>query len=97
MKFRTQDDFSVQNPSRRGLVGGCVLTVGGVALLGTAGLAGSASASSKMAQSAVSYQQTPKGKSRCDACTQWQAPSSCKVVNGVISPTGWCTIFAPKA
>lgn len=56
-----------------------------------------AEASAKVAQRSVAYRGAPKGKARCANCTQWQAPSSCKVVSGVISPNGWCSIYVLKA
>ncbi|GAA0308621.1 hypothetical protein GCM10009087_18310 [Sphingomonas oligophenolica] len=52
-------------------------------------------ASGKVAKKAVQYQDSPKGKSRCDNCRQWQAPAACKLVDGPISPAGWCMIYAP--
>ena len=67
---------------------------GGGALL-TAGLVTPAAAANKMAQKAVGYQETPMGKARCDNCLQWQAPAACKLVEGAISPAGWCHIYAP--
>jgi hypothetical protein len=42
------------------------------------------------------YQPTPKGASRCDNCSQFLAPSACKVVAGKISPSGWCQLYAAK-
>jgi hypothetical protein len=48
-----------------------------------------------MAQSAVGYREKPQGNARCDACIQWQAPASCKIIAGVINPNGWCTLYAP--
>jgi hypothetical protein len=79
------------NISRRGLIGG-------VALISSAGLlAASATAAPIMrSQKVVSYQDTPKGRARCDNCAQWLPPSSCKTVSGVIKPSGWCTAYAPK-
>lgn len=68
--------------------------------LGTATLLGSSlawAANAKMSQDFAAYQTTPKGKARCDACTQWEAPHGCKVVAGVISPIGWCSLFAAKS
>lgn len=50
----------------------------------------------KLAQKAVAYQGTPKGKQRCDICMQWQPPAACKVVDGAISASGWCTVYAQK-
>jgi hypothetical protein len=55
-----------------------------------------ATAQAKVAQSSVSYQDKPKGTQRCDGCTLFQAPKSCKVVDGEISPQGWCSLFAAK-
>jgi hypothetical protein len=55
-----------------------------------------ATAQAKVAQSAVSYQDKPKGTQRCDGCSLFQAPKSCKVVEGDVSPQGWCSLFSPK-
>ena len=38
----------------------------------------------------------PKGQ-KCSACSLFQAPASCSVVKGTISPNGYCIAFAPKA
>lgn len=65
---------------------------------GAIGLAGVARAApSKLDQRSAAYQPTPKGKARCDNCTQWQVPDACKVVAGKISPAGWCVLYARKA
>jgi len=47
----------------------------------------------KMSQIAAAYQSTPKGLFSCAVCTLFIRPSSCKVVSGDISPTGWCKVF----
>jgi hypothetical protein len=39
---------------------------------------------------------TPQGCERCDNCSQFQAPSSCKVVEGDVSPAGWCKVYVKK-
>ena len=70
------------------LAGGGVLVAATVPSIAVAG--------SKIAKKAVKYQDTPKGAARCDNCRQWQAPAACKLVDGVISPSGWCSIYAPK-
>ena len=49
--------------------------------------------SGKMSQIAAAYQSTPKGLFSCAVCTFFIRPSSCKVVSGDISPTGWCKVF----
>ncbi|MGQ0620114.1 MAG: high-potential iron-sulfur protein [Panacagrimonas sp.] len=57
---------------------------------------GTASAQ-KMAPNLVMYQAQPKDGHQCDQCVQWVAPDGCKVVEGKISPKGWCAAFAPAA
>ena len=52
-----------------------------------------AAAQSKMTQQAAQYQDTPKGKQSCSNCSQFQSPKSCKLVEGDVSPQGWCMIF----
>ncbi|MBA7648397.1 hypothetical protein ES703_56183 [subsurface metagenome] len=32
---------------------------------------------------------------KCKKCLAWQPPSSCKWVEGKISPNGWCAIWIP--
>ena len=50
----------------------------------------------KAPQKAVKYQDTPKGEQRCDNCALFEPPSSCKTVDGTISPEGWCMVYAKK-
>jgi len=83
------------NLSRRRILGGAVLFGGGL-ILAVDAAAPSAQAASKISQSAANYQPTPRGSQRCNACSQWIAPTDCKVVVGPVSPTGWCSLFAPK-
>lgn len=80
--------------SRRELLGGLALAAGGAAVLGAVLAPGVAAA--KVSQKDVGYKPTPKGASRCDNCLQWQPPNACKVVSGVISPQGWCSIYVHK-
>lgn len=56
-----------------------------------------ANAQAKVPQKTVSYQGQPKGEQRCDACSNFQAPKGCKMVEGEISPQGWCSLFTKKA
>ncbi len=45
----------------------------------------------------VHYQWTPNTDgSHCSICSNFVAPSSCKVVAGVISGGGYCLVFAPQ-
>ena len=83
--------------SRRNLLRGAGVLAGGAVLAASGLLVESAvAAPSKMAQNAAGYQDKPMGKSQCDGCTLWQAPASCKTVEGPISPSGWCNLFSAK-
>jgi len=53
-------------------------------------------AEAKLAQAAVKYQTTPKDGHQCDGCIQFVAPNSCKLVEGDIAPTGWCSLWVKK-
>lgn len=51
----------------------------------------------KLAKSGVKYQSSPKGASKCGGCVNFIAASnSCKMVEGKISPDGWCMLWAKK-
>jgi anaerobic selenocysteine-containing dehydrogenase len=50
----------------------------------------------KMSPKAMSYRPTPNGSQRCDNCANFQPPSTCKVVDGAIAPTGWCILYRAK-
>jgi len=32
---------------------------------------------------------------KCKKCLWWQEPNGCKVVEGDISPQGWCAVWVP--
>jgi hypothetical protein len=63
----------------------------GAAIIGT-----TRPAYAKVPQKAVKYQDTPKGDQTCDNCALFEAPSSCKTVDGTVSPQGWCMVYAKK-
>jgi hypothetical protein len=69
------------------------------AALGAAGAAAivprPAAAEPAISKEAVAYQDQPQGDKECDRCAQFVPPSSCKVVEGTISPHGSCRIFRP--
>jgi hypothetical protein len=79
--------------SRRSMLRNVAVAAAGVAVF-NAGL--SKPASAKAAQNLVGYQDTPHGTQECDNCSQFEPPSSCKIVDGTISPKGWCKVYAPK-
>ena len=68
----------------------------GLAAAGGAICARAAAQQSKVSKDQAKYQDKPKGEQRCDGCAQFLAPDSCKVVEGKISPSGWCSLYAAK-
>lgn len=79
--------------SRRVVLAGTALALG-VAATGT--ITTQAAAQQKVSQADAKYQDQPKGQQRCDGCVQFQPPNACKIVQGEISPSGWCQLFAAK-
>ena len=52
----------------------------------------------KVPQASVQYQAKPKGDQKCSTCINFIAESNtCKLVEGNVSPEGWCTLWAKKA
>jgi hypothetical protein len=79
--------------SRRSVLWKAVVTTAGAAVLGTVV---SRPAAAKAPQKLVGYQDTPHGAQQCDNCSQFEPPSSCKVVEGTISASGWCKVYVKK-
>jgi len=75
--------------TRRALLGIGVAVAGGA-------ICARAAAQSKVSKDQAKYQDKPKGDQRCDGCIQFVAPDGCKVVDGKISPAGWCMLYAAK-
>ncbi len=75
------------------LLRGVACAAGAAALLSPATNANAA----KMTQAAAAYQDTPKNSQQCDGCALFQAPNACQLVDGNISPAGWCKFWAKKA
>jgi High potential iron-sulfur protein len=81
--------------SRRGFLH--IAAVGSGSLIAV-GLTNPASAEpKKFSQKQARYQPVPKSGQRCQNCALWQSPTSCQVVEGQISPAGWCILYQPKA
>ena len=53
-----------------------------------------AKARGKMSKQEAEYQESPKDIRMCATCTLFEPPKSCKVVEGDVSPNGWCKAFA---
>jgi hypothetical protein len=70
------------------------------ALAGLAGLvlqparAFAQGAGNKMSKQQAQYQDQPNGMQACATCTLFEDPDRCKVVEGDISPDGWCKAYA---
>lgn len=73
-----------------------VAALGSGAMLGGSLIASPAAAANKLPPKAVNYQPTPRGTQRCDNCVNFQPAASCKLVEGAISPAGWCTLYNAK-
>jgi hypothetical protein len=67
--------------------------LGGVAALPAAAGAQQAEAA-KLSKAQVQYQDSPRGIAMCATCTLFVAPRACKLVEGDISPGGWCNAYA---
>jgi hypothetical protein len=63
-----------------------------IALL-SIGVAAQASAQTKATQVEAEYQLVPKNGLSCGACSLFRPPRGCQVVQGDISPQGWCKFF----
>jgi hypothetical protein len=76
--------------NRRALVAGALAATSLISAKG-------ASAGTKVSQPAVHYQTNPQNGQECDACAHFAAPGTCKLVDGDISPKGWCRLWTKKA
>jgi hypothetical protein len=58
----------------------------------------SAQGSGKTSKEQAKYQDHPNGSQSCASCEQFVAETStCKVVEGKVSPGGWCALWTKKA
>lgn len=77
-------------PARRRLFGPAValaaLLSGGVASL-------AAELPRKLTKAEAKYQDHPNDIQMCSTCTRFVKPNQCKVVDGDVSPDGWCRLF----
>lgn len=93
-----RDEDKVHKPSRRAVLKAIAATSVVVALPKIS----TAQAAAKMAKSAAKYQDKPKNGQDCAACRFFIAPSggkktgTCQLVEGDISPKGWCQLFVKK-
>lgn len=83
--------MSIENPSRRTVLRGFLAT--GLALC-LPNL--SHAATNKLTKAQAHYQDQPKGDQKCSNCRNFIAPNACAVVEGTISPQGWCVLWVEK-
>jgi hypothetical protein len=69
------------------------LILAGATVVLTLDAADRARAQQKLSKQDAAYQDTPRDDHLCSGCTQFQPPQSCNVVDGEISPRGWCKLF----
>jgi hypothetical protein len=55
---------------------------------------GAAYARQKLSKREAEYQDSPKDIRMCATCTLFEPPNSCQLVEGEVTPTGWCKVFA---
>jgi hypothetical protein len=73
-----------------------IAVVAGVVGATTVVTRSAAAAPAKLSQADSGYQNRPNGAQRCETCANWQAPTSCKVVAGAVSASGWCSLYAAR-
>lgn len=72
------------------------------ALAGLAVMGATSVADAKGSKSQFKYQSKPHGSQKCSGCSLFipgksaTASGQCKVVDGSVSPNGWCTAYAAK-
>jgi len=77
---------------RRAIFGAAVTGTGAMAACMTArGVLGN------VPKAFASYQDRPNGRQRCGGCKHFLKPNRCEIVDGGISPQGWCRYFEASA
>jgi hypothetical protein len=79
---------------RRSLIKAII--TGGVVAVATVSMRSNqrAFALERMTKPDVDYQDQPKGLQMCSTCTLFEPPAACKIVEGTVSPNGWCKDYA---
>jgi hypothetical protein len=84
--------------TRRSFIGSAVLMPALARLLTST----AAADGSKASQTSMHYQTTPNGDAQCSKCQFFipgqdaQSNGTCRIVDGAISPHGYCMAFAAK-
>jgi hypothetical protein len=78
--------------SRRSVLRGALFVATGTLAAGVIPLAHA----QKAGKVDVKYQDAAKDGQKCADCVYFQAPDKCGVVEGAISPNGWCVMYNKK-
>ena len=82
--------------SRRSLLRNIAIGAPAVAALTVVSVRGAA-ADGKLPKSQARYQAGPNGDRQCSNCVHFASPSACEIVDGDVSPRGWCQFYGQKA
>ena len=91
----------MKNSSRRSFLKAATLLAGMAAIPVT--FMSQEAFAAKMAKASMQYQGMPKGTAECSTCAQYipgksaKADGTCKLVDGPISPNGWCLAYSAKS
>lgn len=88
-----QPTDSLPQPARRRILRSASGLAGALALSSFFAPRDAIAQKKKKTQAQVEYQQTPKGKEKCENCSFWVKPNQCTNVEGPIVPEGWCNIW----
>jgi hypothetical protein len=80
--------------SRRHILKG-VVVLAGAALASSLGTR-DARAQKKASKESMKYQDKPNMDKQCSNCSQFVSPDSCNIVEGTISPRGYCVAWQKK-
>ncbi len=101
MKDLKQLEVLNEKVSRRGFLKGSAL-LASIAVVTATGVM-TREAVAGVPKAAMQYQDTPKDGKDCSKCIQFipgasaKADGKCKIVDGAISPHGYCNAFSAKA
>lgn len=93
----SKTDYTRRTIFRRGIA-----VAAGAVAIGTMAKIQPAQAA-KVKQAVAMYQPKPHASQKCVQCVHFAAgktptaDGTCKLVEGSISPNGWCVLFAPKS
>ena len=91
------------DPSRRRLFRQGAVIASGAALGGLMLKARAPAQGGTISKATAKYQDKPNAGKECDGCLQFvpgkssSGSGTCKIVQGDISPKGWCSYFTPKS